>query len=51
MCLQIQEVLAKLMETAVRFEVDSRKLRISYQLTVGETNGIAIRTVLEAMEV
>nr|VDC70498.1 unnamed protein product [Brassica rapa] len=48
---EIQEVLAKLMETAVRFEVDSRKLRISYQLTVGETNGIAIRTVLEAMEV
>ncbi|KAG5396545.1 hypothetical protein IGI04_018359 [Brassica rapa subsp. trilocularis] len=48
---EIQEVLAKLMETAVRFEVDSRKLRISYQLTVGETNGIALRTVLEAMEV
>ncbi|WZY92590.1 hypothetical protein YC2023_064919 [Brassica napus] len=48
---EIQEVLAKLMETAVRFEVDWRKLRISYQLSVGETTGIALRTVLEAMEV
>ncbi|KAG2327775.1 hypothetical protein Bca52824_010503 [Brassica carinata] len=48
---EIQEVLAKFMENAVRFELDSRKLRISYQLTVGETNGIALSTVLEAMEV
>ncbi|KAH0883238.1 hypothetical protein HID58_059334 [Brassica napus] len=48
---EIQEVLAKFVETAVRFELDSRELRISYQLSVGETNGIALRTVLEAMEV
>ncbi|CAH8389299.1 unnamed protein product [Eruca vesicaria subsp. sativa] len=48
---EIQEVLAKFMESAVRFELDSRKLRISYQLSVGETTGIALRTVLEAMEV
>ncbi|KAJ4891498.1 Centromere/kinetochore protein zw10-like protein [Raphanus sativus] len=48
---EIQEVLVKLMESAVRFELDSRKLRISYQLSVGETTGIALTTVLEAMEV
>ncbi|CAH2059704.1 unnamed protein product [Thlaspi arvense] len=48
---EIQEVLAKFMGNAVRFELDSRKLRISYQLSVGETTGIALRTVLEAMEV
>lgn len=51
LCLQIQEVLAKFMENAVRFELDSRKLRINYQLSVGETTGIALSTVLEAMEV
>ncbi|CAN7006752.1 unnamed protein product [Brassica rapa subsp. trilocularis] len=48
---EIQEVLARFMETAVRFELDSSKLRISYQLSVGETTGIALTTVLEAMEV
>ncbi|KAJ4907219.1 Centromere/kinetochore protein zw10-like protein [Raphanus sativus] len=48
---EIQEVLAKFMESAVSFEMDSRKLRISYQLSVGETTGIALTTVLEAMEV
>ncbi|ESQ51881.1 hypothetical protein EUTSA_v10016293mg [Eutrema salsugineum] len=48
---EIQDVLAKFMENAVRFEVDSRKLRINYQLSVGETTGIALSTVLEAMEV
>uniref|UniRef100_A0A1J3D0Y3 Centromere/kinetochore protein zw10-like protein n=1 Tax=Noccaea caerulescens TaxID=107243 RepID=A0A1J3D0Y3_NOCCA len=46
---EIQEVLAKFMESAVRFELDSRKLRI--KLIVGETTGIALSTVLEAMEV
>uniref|UniRef100_A0A1J3IDB2 Centromere/kinetochore protein zw10-like protein n=1 Tax=Noccaea caerulescens TaxID=107243 RepID=A0A1J3IDB2_NOCCA len=46
---EIQEVLAKFMESAVRFERDSRKLRI--KLIVGETTGIALSTVLEAMEV
>lgn len=39
------------MESAVRFELDSSKLRISYQLSIGETTGIALTTVLEAMEV
>ncbi|VVB07353.1 unnamed protein product [Arabis nemorensis] len=48
---EIQDVLAKFMETAVRFELDSRKLRINYQLSIGETSGIALSTVLEAMEV
>ncbi|CAA7049471.1 unnamed protein product [Microthlaspi erraticum] len=48
---EIQEVLAKFMESAVRFKLDSRKLRINYQLSVGETTGIALSTVLEAMEV
>lgn len=51
LCLQIQEVLAKFMENAVRFELDSSRLRIKYQLSVGETAGIALSTVLEAMEV
>jgi centromere/kinetochore protein ZW10 len=49
--LQIQEVLAKFMENAVRFELDSSRIRIKYQLSVGETAGIALSTVLEAMEV
>lgn len=35
----------------MRFELDSRRLRIKYQLSVGETTGIALSTVLEAMEV
>ncbi|CAN8315801.1 unnamed protein product [Cochlearia groenlandica] len=48
---EIQEVLVKFMESAVRFELDSRKLRISYQLSVGDTTGIGLSTVLEAMEV
>ncbi|XP_023640732.1 centromere/kinetochore protein zw10 homolog isoform X2 [Capsella rubella] len=48
---QIQEVLAKFIENAVRFELDSPRLRISYQLSVGETAGTALSTVLEAMEV
>ncbi|KAH0932588.1 hypothetical protein HID58_009705 [Brassica napus] len=48
---EIQEVLARFMESAVRFELESCKLRISYQLSVGETTGIALTTVLEAMEV
>ncbi|KAH0889401.1 hypothetical protein HID58_051830 [Brassica napus] len=48
---EIQEVLARFMGSAVRFELDSSKLRISYQLSVGEITGIALTTVLEAMEV
>ncbi|XP_013629996.1 PREDICTED: centromere/kinetochore protein zw10 homolog [Brassica oleracea var. oleracea] len=48
---EIQEVLARFMESAVRFELESCKLRISYQLSVGEITGIALTTVLEAMEV
>ncbi|EFH55681.1 ATZW10 [Arabidopsis lyrata subsp. lyrata] len=48
---EIQEVLAKFMENAVRFELDSSRLRIKCQLSVGETAGIALSTVLEAMEV
>lgn len=51
LCLQIQEVLAKFMENAVCFELNSCKLRINYQLSVGETSGTALTTVLEAMEV
>jgi centromere/kinetochore protein ZW10 len=39
------------MENAVRFELDSSRIRIKYQLSVGETAGIALSTVLEAMEV
>ncbi|KAH0889402.1 hypothetical protein HID58_051831 [Brassica napus] len=50
-CHKIQEVLARFMGSAVRFELDSSKLRISYQLSVGEITGIALTTVLEAMEV
>ncbi|KAH0854718.1 hypothetical protein HID58_057752, partial [Brassica napus] len=41
----------KIHGSAVRFELDSSKLRISYQLSVGEITGIALTTVLEAMEV
>ncbi|KAJ0262007.1 Centromere/kinetochore protein zw10 [Hirschfeldia incana] len=48
---EIQEVLAKFMESAVRLEMESCKLRISYQLSVGEITGIALTSVLEAMEV
>ncbi|KAL1221809.1 CentromerePkinetochore -like protein zw10 [Cardamine amara subsp. amara] len=48
---EIQDVLAKFMENAVCFELDSRRLRIKYKLSVGETAGIALSTVLEAMEV
>ncbi|XP_010413935.1 PREDICTED: centromere/kinetochore protein zw10 homolog isoform X2 [Camelina sativa] len=48
---EIQEVLAKFMENAVRFELESSRLQIKYQLSVGETAGIALSTVLEAMEV
>ncbi|KAK1317928.1 hypothetical protein QJS10_CPA05g00958 [Acorus calamus] len=43
---ELQEVLARHMESAVRFETESGKLRVSY-----EADGVELRRVLEAMEI
>ncbi|XVE72472.1 hypothetical protein DITRI_Ditri11bG0041800 [Diplodiscus trichospermus] len=47
----MQELLAKFMENAVRFELDSRTIRVKYRLCVDEIDGIELHTVLEAMDV
>lgn len=41
----------KLVENAVRFEPDSWKVQVKYQLTVDGIAGVDLHTVLEAMEV
>ncbi|XWS47374.1 hypothetical protein CRYUN_Cryun14cG0146900 [Craigia yunnanensis] len=48
---EMQELLAKFMENAVRFEQDSRRIRVKYRLSVDEIDGIELHTVLEAMDV
>ena len=47
----MQELLAKFMEYAVRFEQDSRRIRVKYRLSVDEIDGIELHTVVEAMDV
>ncbi|XP_022728518.1 centromere/kinetochore protein zw10 homolog isoform X2 [Durio zibethinus] len=47
----MQELLVKFMENAVRFEPDSRTIRVKYRLSVDEIDGIELHTVLEAMDV
>ncbi|XWS75818.1 hypothetical protein CRYUN_Cryun01aG0124800 [Craigia yunnanensis] len=47
----MQELLANFMENAVRFEQDSRTIRLKYRLFVNEFDGIELHTVLEAMDV
>lgn len=41
----------KFVESAVRFEKESNRVLVKYQLTVDGLDGIELRTVLEAMEV
>ncbi|KAH9793478.1 Centromere/kinetochore protein zw10-like [Citrus sinensis] len=48
---EIQELLVKFVESAVRFEKESNRVLVKYQLTVDGLDGIELRTVLEAMEV
>ncbi|CAK7349053.1 unnamed protein product [Dovyalis caffra] len=49
---EIQEVLVKFTENAVRFEPDSSIVRVKYRLSVGGIAGVVdLHTVLEAMEV
>ncbi|KAG7983340.1 hypothetical protein I3843_04G100800 [Carya illinoinensis] len=48
---EIQEVLMKFMETAVRYERDTSRLRVQYQLSLQEIDGIELQTVIKAMDV
>ncbi|KAJ8749364.1 hypothetical protein K2173_018853 [Erythroxylum novogranatense] len=48
---EIQEVLVRFMENAVRFDPDSGTVEVKYQLSVDQISGVDLRTILEAMEV
>ncbi|KAK4255239.1 hypothetical protein QN277_008259 [Acacia crassicarpa] len=48
---EIQEVLLKFMEKAVRFDGKSNRVEVKYHLEVDSINGIELQTVMEAMEV
>ncbi|XP_061373604.1 centromere/kinetochore protein zw10 homolog isoform X2 [Gastrolobium bilobum] len=48
---EIQEVLVKFMEKAVRFDMDLNQVEVKYHLKVENMNGIPLQTVLEAMDV
>ncbi|KAJ1389008.1 RZZ complex, subunit Zw10 [Sesbania bispinosa] len=48
---EIQEVLVKFMEKAVRFDGDLNQVEVKYHLEVDNMNGIQLQTVLEAMDV
>nr|POE60394.1 centromere/kinetochore protein zw10 like [Quercus suber] len=47
---EIQEVLVKFMENGVRFELETRRLRVQYRLSHDGIKGIELRTVFEAMD-
>ncbi|KAF2284861.1 hypothetical protein GH714_031361 [Hevea brasiliensis] len=48
---EIQDVLVRFMENAVRFEPDSGGIRVKYQLSMDGIAGVDLHTVLEALEV
>ncbi|KAH1211766.1 Centromere/kinetochore protein zw10 [Glycine max] len=48
---EIQEVLMKFMEKAVRFDGDLNQVEVKYHLEVENVNGIQLHTVVEAMDV
>ncbi|MBA0732866.1 hypothetical protein Gogos_016929, partial [Gossypium gossypioides] len=48
---EMQDLFSKLMENAVRFEQDSRTIRVKYKLCVDKMDGIELHTVMEAMDV
>lgn len=48
---EIQDVLVKFMENAVRFERDPSRLHVQYRLSHDGINGIELQTVLEALDV
>ncbi|XP_073221002.1 centromere/kinetochore protein zw10 homolog isoform X3 [Cicer arietinum] len=48
---EIQEVLVKFMEKAVRFDGDLNQIEVKYHLEVQNLSGIPLQIVLEAMEV
>ncbi|XP_027331709.1 centromere/kinetochore protein zw10 homolog isoform X2 [Abrus precatorius] len=47
---EIQEVLVKFMERAVRFDGDLNQVEVKYHLKVDTMNGILLQTVIEAMD-
>ncbi|KAK7276490.1 hypothetical protein RIF29_17630 [Crotalaria pallida] len=47
---EIQEVLVKFMEKAVRFDLSLNQLEVKYHLEADNTDGIKLQTVLEAMD-
>ncbi|XP_057955658.1 centromere/kinetochore protein zw10 homolog [Malania oleifera] len=48
---EIQEVLVRFIEKAVQFEKEQNSVRVKYQLTVNEIDGVELHRVLEAMDV
>ncbi|GMJ00657.1 MAG2 interacting protein 1 [Hibiscus trionum] len=47
---KVQDLFSKFMENAVRFEQDSRTIRVKYILSIDKMDGIELRTVMEAMD-
>lgn len=48
---EIQELLLRFMENAVRFEQDGNAVHVKHQITVDGINGLELFTVMNAMEV
>ncbi|KAL2317035.1 hypothetical protein Fmac_030911 [Flemingia macrophylla] len=48
---EIQEVLIKFMEKAVRFDGDLNQVEVKYHLEVENVDGVRLQTVMEAMDV
>nr|XP_011467760.1 PREDICTED: centromere/kinetochore protein zw10 homolog isoform X2 [Fragaria vesca subsp. vesca] len=48
---EIQEVLMRFMDNAVRFEGETNRIRVKYVLSIDGNDGIELKTVLEALDV
>ncbi|KAL1821764.1 hypothetical protein ACET3Z_016633 [Daucus carota] len=48
---EIQEILAKFMETAVSFDQQNNALRVKYRSSINENSSVELHTVLTAMDV
>ncbi|KAM5580512.1 centromere/kinetochore protein zw10 [Rosa sericea] len=48
---EIQEVLMRFMDNAVRFDRESNRIRVKYVLNIGGNDGIELKTVLQALDV
>lgn len=49
--IQLQDVLAKMIESAVQFDIKSETLKVNSKVTMGKSENCELRIVLEALEV